>query len=454
MIKKFLFILLYSCYLLCSLFPLDAGGSVEMDYYGLIDEETFYTNERIRITSFTEIAEREKGNWYTFCLSFLFYFQPIGEPEIIDVERIIREAYAGFYYGIFDIYIGQKFVNHGKVDILSPLNVINHSDTHQLSMDNFFESSIPDILAQVIIYPADFLSLDFVYVPFFQPDLYSIDNIQIERSFTLQGPIKPEEFNIDASFINRRVPPFSQWAHSVHIAVNFTSNLFDLILAYSYYIDQMLDFDTSDLSETIVEGPSLITHTIEGTVYPGYSRVHNIGLGTSFYLFDYLISADASIKLTPDTDGSRMEIRNNEIFYTFQIEKIFFANLKLQTNFFHRIILNAGADITSDYSPQVQNFLEGIFEDYMLQKPESQIYILFHADTNFFRETFFIGANFIYGFEEPEHAFYFAPRVSFVLNDYVSLSAGADFWWGGIEEGFLGRNAELDNFYIRMKVVY
>ena len=47
-------------------------------------------------------------------------------------------------------------------------------------------------------------------------------------------------------------------------------------------------------------------------------------------------------------------------------------------------------------------------------------------------------------------AFYLSPRVTYNINDYVSASAGADFWWGGAREGFLGRDAAKDNFFVRI----
>ena len=143
---------------LCCLAPvtaIDFGGIVAIDYYALIDPTTFYESERIRLSLAPEISGRSKSRWLDFHLSGLLYAQPIGEPAFVELERIVREAYLGLHFSIFDINIGQKFVNWGKVDILSPLNIINHSDTTVLSLDNILEGSLPDPLVQVQVYLAD-----------------------------------------------------------------------------------------------------------------------------------------------------------------------------------------------------------------------------------------------------------------------------------------------------------
>ena len=198
---------------------IDFEGVFQVDYYGLIDPSTFYHSERMRITLASELQSKSKSETLDFHLSVLCYFQPIGESSFIEPERIIREAYLGFHMGIFDINLGQKFVHWGKVDFLSPLNVINHSDSTVLSVDNILEASLPDPLVQVQMYPLENLCFDFVYVPFIQPNIYDIEDVMINESFLLGS----NQYDINASFVNREVPLFSEWAHSLHVAGKYTS---------------------------------------------------------------------------------------------------------------------------------------------------------------------------------------------------------------------------------------
>ena len=442
--KKLALIFVFNLFSLSSLMPLDFDGIFQVDYYGLIDPSTFYESERIRITVVPELKGKSKSKVVDFHLSGIFYLQPVGEPQVIDLERIIREAYLGFHYSIFDINLGQKFVNWGKVDILSPLNVVNHSDTTVLSTDNLLEASLPDLLTQIQIYPLDNFNIEIIYVPFLQPNIYEIEEIRIEQTFTLGT----QQYNVDAAFIDREIPLFSEWAHSLYVAANYTSYLFDLIVSYSYYVDNNLDFDLSEIKETIVG----TTHTITGTAYPGYNRVHNIGLGVSFYVGNLLFSADSAMKITRDWEGSVIEIKNSELFSALQVERMFRNRVRGHLNLYHHYVFNYDTPIQSPYSPLIQNYILVVVDDYLLQKPQSQFYFLLHLDTHFFREKLLLGANLIYGYTEK--GYYLVPRVTYKVSDHINLSAGADIWMKGDIESFLGRNESRDNFFIRAQYAW
>jgi hypothetical protein len=145
-----------------------------------------------------------------------------------------------------------------------------------------------------------------------------------------------------------------------------------------------------------------------------------------------------------------MEIKNSQFFYIVQIERTFLRNVHGQLNFFHRYILNSDATIKSAYSPAVQSYIKAVIDDYLMQEPSSQIYVLMHLDTSFFHEKLLPGANVIYGFSEK--GWYYAPRLAYRISDYVIVYTGADIWTGGMEGGFLGRNKENDNFYVRLQL--
>ncbi len=429
---------------------IDFGSIFQADYYGLIDPATFYESERIRFTVVPEIAGKSRSNLVHYRLNSVFYFQPIGDAVFINSDRIIREAYTSIYFNNFDLFLGQKFINWGKVDVFSPVNTINHSDNTVLSMDNYLEAALPDLLVQFRVYLSDNFNTELVYVPFLQPNIDPIDEIVVEQQFSISLPtIKTQNFDLNAAFFNRDIGYFDEPAHSIHISANYFSDPFDLSAYYSYYIDQFLDFDIANIEEEIVEDIDSDTHFITGTAYPDYNRVQNVGLGVSFYLMDFLISADGAFKLTQDREGSQMDIKNSLLFYIIQIERVFLRNVHGQLNFFHRYIINPDAKIESTYSPAVEAYIKAVIDDYLLEQPPSQIYVLLHLDTSFFHEKLLPGVNIIYGYSEK--AWYYAPRVAYRVSNYITVYAGTDIWKGGIEEGFLGRNNEKDNFFVRLQ---
>jgi len=448
--KKALCFLLF---LLCWLNPaaaIDFGGFFWADYYALVDDSTWYTNERIRFTVAPELKWKSESGLWDAHLSAVAYIQPLETdeflfpPAIIEQERIIREAYLSLHLGMFDIDLGQKFVTWGMVDYLSPLNVVNHSDTTVLSVDNLLEGSLPDVLAQLRFYLLDGLSIELIYAPFLQPNLFDIEDIEVDEYWDF-GTVT---YAIDASFKDRKIPLFSEWAHSFYSAFHYSSYLLDLIISYSTYLDKNPDFDLSGITETIV-GPD---HTIVGTAYTDYNRVHNIGAGASFYLGNFLVSADSTIKITKDWEGSVIEIHNSELFSALQVERLFWNRVRAHLNAYHRYVFNYDTTIELPYSSLISSYVIMVIDDYLLQKPESQLYFLGHLDTNFFRERLLLGVNFVYG--HTEKGYYLVPRITYKASDRITLSIGADIWVRGDIESFLGRDETRDNFFVRFQYAW
>jgi hypothetical protein len=190
-------------------------------------------------------------------------------------------------------------------------------------------------------------------------------------------------------------------------------------------------------------------YRVFGFIYPEYNYVHNTGFALTTDYKGYGFSVDAAYRLTEDRTGSRMDIKNNEILYNIQITKTFFKRLYAQVNFIHRYILFSDRRVDSRFSPVIQEYISGEIDTYLFQKDHSQIYILTHFDISFVNETLYLGINMIYGIAENE--FYCAPRISYRINDYITLYTGADFWIGGSGDGYLSRNKLNDNFFVRIR---
>jgi hypothetical protein len=309
-------------------------------------------------------------------------------------------------------------------------------------VDNLLEASLPDVMAQVRIYPTGSLSIELIYAPFLQPNLFDIEDIEIDEIRSLPGPVT---YDIDAAFRDRRVPLFSEWAHSFYSAVHYSSYILDLIVSYSTFLDKNPDFDLSGVKEEI----SGTDHTITGTAYTAYNRVHNIGAGLSFYMGNFLVSADSAIKITKDWEGSVIEIHNSELFSALQVERLFWNRVRAHLNAYHRYVFNYDTPIESPYSPLIKNYIILVIDDYLLQHPQSQLYLLGHVDSHFFRERLLLGVNFVYGYTEK--GYYLVPRVMYKATDRITFSAGADIWVKGNVYSFLGRNETRDNFFMRLQ---
>jgi hypothetical protein len=431
--------------------PVDLGLDATVDYYGLIDATTFFTSARARLTVVPELSFKTGSRVLEARLSALLYLQAFKEPVVVEPEGILREVYVGLHVGLFDIFVGQRFVRWGKVDVMSPLNNVNHSDITVLSMDDPYEGVLPDLMLQIQFYPSDLWYVELVYVPFLSPDIINIEETIIKDQLQIDLMGLTSVYNVDAAFLNRSVQPFTEYAHSMHVAAHVNSFWFDLTGVYSFFIDQSPDFDLLNVEESIIVDGSTTTHTISGTAYPAHNRAHSIGLSAAFYMGDFLISADTALKLTKDLDGTRMDVKNKELFSVLQIERLFWQNrLRAQANVFHRYILNYEAVTVSDYSPVVEAYIREIVAEYLIQKPRSQAYALLHGDASFLRERLSVAASVIYGFDEK--VVLVMPRLSFKLTDYVSLRVGSDMWFGQEGKGLLGASLYEDNVYVRAQL--
>ncbi len=445
-------------------FDLSLGGFVQLDHYGLVAEERLYTNERIRLTAAAQVeAVNATGDLAAF--AELQAFAQIGEhvavPEtaverrfgevvVIDPEFIVRQAYVTLRTDGFDVDVGQKFVHWGKIDLLSPLDVINHTNTATLGLGDAFESPLADPMVHVTAYLDDTLSLELVYVPFLAPDLIGIAELDFDLTFI--------NYDIDARFENPRVALFSEWAHSVHAALSYTSFDVDAQVTYSFFRDQTPDFDLSGIGETSPTVDGETHYVVRGVVVPGYNRAHNFGVGASAALAGFVLSADAGLKLTENVDGTRIDVKRPEILYAVQADRAVSIGqqpFNVSAGLYHRLILHPDAEFRSEYSPLVENVVAALRDFYLLQEDPSTVYVVTRADTSLFRETLSVGVIGAWGITE--RALHLAPRAGLRLSDHVSAAAGANLWfeWApGVASGLLGRDDAKDNVFAQLVVRY
>ena len=442
---------------------LTLGGFVQLDVYELVAEERLYSLERLRLTAAAQVEAASAADDLA-AFAELYAFAQIGAHEavpktvlvqsndvlVIDPEFIVRQAYVTLRTDAFDVDIGRKFVHWGKVDLLSPLDVVNHTNTATLGLGDAFESPLADAMVHATAYLDDAFSLELVYVPFLAPDLVGIDELDFDLTVG--------NYDIDAGFENPRIPLFSEWAHSVHTALSYTSFAVDAQVTYSFFRDQTPDFDLRGLREThrTVEGET--RYDLRGTVVPGYYRAHNFGVGASAALAGWVVSADGGLKLTENADGTRIDVKRPEILYAVQADRAVSIGrqpFNVSAGLYHRLILHPDAEPRSRFSPLVENVVAALRDFYLLQEDPSTVYVVGRADTSLFREALNVGVIGAWGITE--QALHLAPRVGLRLSDYVSAAAGANLWfeWSpGIASGLLGRDDAKDNVFAQLVVRY
>ena len=433
------------------------GGFVRLDHYGGVAEESFYSNERVRLTALSQLhADDEAGFWSAF-LEVVAHLQYDDEGFSVapgaltarDIDDMIRRAYVSLRFDAFDVEIGKKFVHWGKVDFLSPLDVINHVNLEVPALGDLFEGPLADPLLHVTAYPTDELSIELVYVPFLAPYRVTVDGIRP------RFPVRPAGHRHGAPQ-TPEVEPFSEYAHSIHGAISYSTFLADLQLSYSWFRDQIPDIDLSGLEERID-----VLHEIEGTIVPAYGRAHNIGLGASVGLDGWVISADVGAKFHQDNlDGSRIDVKNPEIRSVLQVDHPFAIGqqqLFATAGVIHRLVLFDEDAWESDYSPFLESIIGSLHDRELFQHEPSAWYLISRLQTSFLREQLSVEATGVWGINEA--ALHLAPRVSYAITDTWSAAAGANLWFtldgpDSTKTGLLRRDDAKDNVFIQTTLRY
>ena len=432
------------------------GGFVRLDHYGGIAEERFYSNDRVRLTVLSQIrADDEADVWSTFLelVAHLQYDEEglaviPGALALRDVDNLVRQAYASFRFDTFDVEVGKKFVRWGKVDFLSPLDVVNHFNAEVPALVDVFEGPLADPLLHVAAYPTDELAIELVYVPFLAPYVIAVDEMDIDFQFG--------RMDFDMEFRYPEVEPFSVFAHSVHGAISYSTFLADLQMSYSYFRDQIPDIDLSGLEERIGT-----LHEIEGTILPAYGRAHNIGLGASVGLDGWVISADVGAKFHQNNlDGSQIGVKNPEIRTVLQVDHPFAIGdqqLLATAGVIHRLVLFDEDAWNSEFSPFVESIIGSLHDRELFQDEPSHWYLIARLQTAFLREQLSVETTGAWGIGED--ALHLAPRASYAITDTWSVAAGANLWFtldgpDSTKVGLLRRDDAKDNVFIQTTLHY
>lgn len=426
-IKKVSLIILV-VFLSAPLFALDFQGIMFADYYGDIEYTTDYENIRSRLYFQPAISGSLFDYTVDFELSANLFYDPLGDPDLIEAENILREAYFFIPFGNVDISLGQKFVSPGMTDVFSPLNNVNGEYAYKLSLDDPYDGRRADLMVQIQYYPNFDDSIQLIYVPFPRPDYEPDKTVNMVY----------QDIDIDFSFDSD--PYMLDNAHSLFLSYSHISASFDLQLNYAFYTEQTPNFDLD-----LINGSPLT-----GDVSLLYTRNHIFGgaYGTSFG--GYAFVEEVAFNFTEDLDGTNIGIKNSDITLNSQITGTLPGGTFAQLNIIYQHIINFDRG-DNTYPDSVQEDLVEEFNTYFNQPVQNIAFLIGHIHNSFFHDRLYLALNAGFFFSTD---IYLAPRVAFVLSDGIKLETGADIKTGEYSKKYLTRGNLMDNYFVRLKYEY
>ncbi|MBW2568350.1 MAG: hypothetical protein JRE23_17510, partial [Deltaproteobacteria bacterium] len=163
--------------------PFDLGGFIQA--YGALDTENDKANEHTRMTrdiirlegkwisgrnsiNPAESNRLDKSNFYALASVEWDYlwFGPDHSTEDCDIR--LFEGYFYWSRNPVDLSVGRQIVRWGKTDQISPVDNLNSQDLREFIIPDYEDRKIPNWMVRGRLF-SDFLTLEGVYLPFFEP---------------------------------------------------------------------------------------------------------------------------------------------------------------------------------------------------------------------------------------------------------------------------------------------
>ncbi|NQT60933.1 MAG: hypothetical protein HQ557_18350 [Bacteroidetes bacterium] len=427
-VKK-LSLLIVVLFISTSLFALEFQGILFADYYGDIESSTDYENIRGRLYYQPVLSGSLFDYAIDYKISANLYYDFLGDPNFIEPENILREAYLFLPLDNFDLFVGQKIVSPGMADVFSPLNNVNGEYAFKLSLDDPYDGKRADALIQIKYYPNFDDSIQLVYVPFPRPDFEPTDPINLVAT------------DIDVNINFEAEPYLLSNAHSIFLSYNHISSDFDLQLNYAYYTEQTPNFDITGLDDS--------SSTLTGDITTMYSRNHTFGGAYSTSFNGIAFVEEVAFNLTEDFAGTKIGIKNSDITLNTQFTGTIWGGTLAQINIIYQYVINFNKSELL-YSNTIGAVLIDEFNDYFNQPVEHIVFAIAHFQNSFFHDKLSVVLNA--GYLHPD--VYLAPRIAFTISDGLNIAVGADVKTGNPSERSLARGNLMDNYYVRFKYEY
>ncbi len=241
----------------------------------------------------------------------------LADPEYSQKMKIYPvESYVDISLEKFDIRLGNQFIFWGTTDWINPTDNINPWDYKNISAE-IEDYRVPIVAARFDFYPSDFSSLQFVWLPVFQPN-----------RIPLQLPSQMGAFKVKQE---SAVYPENKLSNS-EFAFRFSSQFFfgDFSLSYFHGYDKNFSLFSKINPAAVPE----IVFT------PEYKKLDVFG-GDFVTTFDnFALKGEAAYFRTEDNDGKNVFIENNHIKYVIGVDYNFSDDLSLNLQFIQNIRLN------------------------------------------------------------------------------------------------------------------
>ncbi len=244
------------------------------------------------------------------------------------LENLIEISAGKLKFGI-----GYQYISWGTADEVNPTDNLNPKDYRRILSGE----KIPLFSAQFSIYPVDFLSIDFVYAPFEQNDLFPVE---------IADKIPDTVFGSGKNVVREELS-FSPKSMITGGKINFYFPVIDFSFSYLYDIDPqytpVILLDTSTSPDTI------------DSIRLKRLRIHRIGFDLKASVKDFGIWLESCYSITEDPTASSYKIRNSHFDWTAGFD---YSKEKFYTN-----IQTTGR--------WIQNFDNSFYSDYPGGYPEA-----------------------------------------------------------------------------------
>lgn len=245
-----------------------------------------------------------------------------GEGEKL-LEIIPQENYLSWSPWKFFFAVGFLNYNWGVADKINPTDNLNLKDIRE----PYDPKSLPSFSVYTRFYPADILSLELIYIPFYlslpvNPSEYVAEQLSMNSdNISLNGTVAPEYFGMGGKV-----------------------NLFLRYADFSFsYVTQIDPFYSIDLDLEKIIAPSASYYAIQSAELVN-KRVHNLGTDLKASIDIFSIWYELCFTLTEDFLMNSYETRNHQFSWTTGMDFNYGPNSEFYFNFQHFGYYNLGFD--------------------------------------------------------------------------------------------------------------
>ena len=325
----------------------------------------------------------------------------------------LRELYVETKFGSTFVTLGKQQIVWGKADGLKVLDVVNSQDWREFILDEFNESRIALWSVNVEV-PISDLNLQLLWLPDQSYHNFANNGDAFQLTTPTRVPLTPTGVTVD---LQDEVTP-DKTIQNTDWGMRLSSfwNGWDLSLNYFYhYHDTPVLYRQLNITSN---GPLI-------TITPRYERSHLVGgsLSTTFgditlrgelgYSTDRYISTNEMA----DSDGV---INTNEIAYVVGLDWFGMVDTFISGQLFQSYLTNHQTGVIRKQTETTLTLL--IKHDYLNETLSTEVLMLHSLDLND-------------GLARP--------KLTYQLNDEVSLSLGADIFYGD-KQGLFGQFNKQD----------